>query len=93
MAKNTKLSTNSTIVPFILKMGKITFFCGIWKTPSPLFSLRLMIIFFFSVSVTLFNSSSVVLASLSLVCAPHNAVSSAYVMKLKCEVDCAMSFI
>ena len=39
------------------------------------------------------NECSVVLASLCIVCAPHNVVSSAYVMKLKCEVDCAMSFM
>ena len=66
-----------------------------YGTTSPLFSLRLMIIylFIFSHSVTLFNSCSVVLASLCLVCAPHNVVSSAYVMKLKCEMDCAMSFM
>ena len=36
---------------------------------------------------------SVVLASLCLVCAPHNVVSSAYAIKLKCEVDRAMSFM
>ena len=50
-------------------------------------------LFIFSHSVTLFNSCLVVLASLLLVCAPHNVVSSAYVIKLKCEVDYAMSFM
>ena len=52
------------------------------------------ILFFviFSHSVTLFNSCSVVLASLWLVVyAPHNVVSSAYAMKLNCEVDNAIS--
>ena len=93
MPKNTKLSTNSTIVPFILKMGKITFFCGIWNTIAFVFFTFNDNLFIFSHSVTLFNSCSVVLASLCLVCAPHNVVSSAYVMKLKCEVDCAMSFM
>ena len=93
MPKNTKLSTNSTIVPFILKMGKITFFCGIWNTIAFVFFTFNDNLFIFSHSVTLFNSCSVVLASLCLVRAPHNVVSSAYVMKLKCEVDCAMSFM
>ena len=80
---DTKLSTNSTIVPFILKMGKLLSSVASFNDN----------LFIFSHSVTLFNSRSIVLASLCLVCAQHNVVSSAYVMKLKCDVDCAMSLI
>ena len=71
MPKNTKLSTNSTIVPFIRNTGKITFFCGIWNTVAFVFFTFNDYLFIFNHSVTLFNSCSVVLASLWLVCAPH----------------------
>ena len=47
MPKNKKLSTNSTIVPFIRNMGNITLFCGIWNTMA--FVLRLTIIYLFLV--------------------------------------------
>ena len=93
MSKNTKLSANSTIVPFIRNMVKITFIGGIWNTVAFVFFTFNDNLLIFDHSVTLFNSYSVVLASLRLVCLPHNVVSSAYVMQLKCEVDCAMSFM
>ena len=88
-----KLYTNSTVVPFIRNMGNITFFWGIWITMAFVFFTFNDNCFICSHSVTLFNSCSVVFALLWLVCAPHNVVSSAYVIKLKCEVDSAMSFM